>query len=76
MGALREEIMAKLAGKVALITGAAGGQGVADAELMVREGAAVMLTDIAVTGERHAARLREGGGKAKFLVQDVADEES
>ena len=50
MGALREEIMAKLAGKVALITGAAGGQGVADAELMVREGAAVMLTDIAVAG--------------------------
>jgi carbon-monoxide dehydrogenase large subunit len=76
MGALREEIMAKLAGKVALITGAAGGQGVADAELMVREGAAVMLTDIAVAGESRAARLREGGGKAKFLVQDVADEES
>ena len=31
--------MARLAGKIALITGAAGGQGIADAELMVREGA-------------------------------------
>jgi len=69
--------MPRLANKVALITGGAGGQGVADAELMVREGAAVMLTDIDVAGgEALAARLREGGGKAQFMVQDVADEES
>jgi 3alpha(or 20beta)-hydroxysteroid dehydrogenase len=77
MGGAGEDTMAKLDGKVALITGAAGGQGVADAELLVREGAAVMLTDIdSVAGESHAARLREGGGKAQFLVQDVADEGS
>jgi NAD(P)-dependent dehydrogenase (short-subunit alcohol dehydrogenase family) len=69
--------MPKLAGKVALITGGAGGQGVADAELMVREGAAVMLTDIDVdAGEALAARLRAGGGRVQFLVQDVADEDS
>jgi 3alpha(or 20beta)-hydroxysteroid dehydrogenase len=68
--------MPKLAGKVALITGAAGGQGVADAEAFVREGAAVMLTDIdREAGERLAARLAAGGGKAAFQVQDVADEE-
>jgi 3alpha(or 20beta)-hydroxysteroid dehydrogenase len=67
--------MPKLAGKVALITGGAGGQGVADAELMVREGAAVMLTDIdSAAGEALAARLRAGGGKAQFLCHDVADE--
>ncbi len=32
--------MPRLANKIAFITGAAGGQGVADAELMTREGAA------------------------------------
>lgn len=69
--------MPRLANKIALITGAAGGQGTADAELMVREGAAVMLTDIdAGAGEALAARLRAGGGKAQFMVQDVADEAS
>ncbi|MBV9863396.1 MAG: SDR family oxidoreductase [Alphaproteobacteria bacterium] len=67
--------MARLAGKVALITGAAGGQGVADAELFVREGAAVLLTDIdAASGESLARRLSEQGGRTLFLAQDVADE--
>jgi len=67
--------MPRLSGKVALITGAAGGQGVADAELLVREGAAVMLTDIDATGgEALAARLRERGGRAQFAIHDVADE--
>jgi 3alpha(or 20beta)-hydroxysteroid dehydrogenase len=69
--------MPRLSGRVALITGGAGGQGIADAELMVREGAAVMLTDIdAKGGEALAARLRSGGAKAQFMVHDVADEEA
>jgi 3alpha(or 20beta)-hydroxysteroid dehydrogenase len=68
--------MARLAGKVALITGAAGGQGVAEAELFVREGASVMLTDVdAAKGEALAARLREPGGKAQFRVHDAANEQ-
>jgi 3alpha(or 20beta)-hydroxysteroid dehydrogenase len=67
--------MPRLADKIVLITGAAGGQGVADAELMVREGAAVMLSDIdAAKGEALAARLRDGGGKAQFMAHDVAEE--
>jgi 3alpha(or 20beta)-hydroxysteroid dehydrogenase len=67
--------MPRLANKIALITGAAGGQGVADAELMVREGAAVMLTDIDTTkGEALAERLRAGGGRAQFMAHDVVDE--
>jgi 3alpha(or 20beta)-hydroxysteroid dehydrogenase len=69
--------MAKLAGKVALITGAAAGQGRADAELFVREGAAVMLTDIdRAQGEAVAARLSQAGGRAAFRAQDVASEEA
>ena len=71
----REEKMSKLAGKVALITGAAGGQGTADAELFVKEGAAVVLTDVdAEKGEALAKRIAEAGGKALFRVQDVSDE--
>jgi 3alpha(or 20beta)-hydroxysteroid dehydrogenase len=69
--------MPRLTNKVALITGAAGGQGTAEAELFVREGAAVALTDIdAAAGEALAKRLTQSGGKALFRVQDVASEES
>jgi 3alpha(or 20beta)-hydroxysteroid dehydrogenase len=67
--------MAKLTGKVALITGAAGGQGTAEAELFVREGAAVMLTDVdAAKGEALARRLTEQGGRAVFRVHDASSE--
>jgi 3alpha(or 20beta)-hydroxysteroid dehydrogenase len=68
--------MPRLADKIALITGAAGGQGAAEAELFVREGAAVMLTDIdAANGEQLAARLRAEGGKAQFRVHDASSEQ-
>jgi len=69
--------MARLASKVALITGAAGGQGTAEAELFVAEGAAVMLTDVdAAKGEALAKRLGDNGGRARFRVQDVSNEQS
>ena len=67
--------MPKLANKVALITGAAGGQGIAEAELFVREGAAVMLTDIdAAGGEALAKRLGGEGGRVLFRVHDASSE--
>src|SRR5690348_15695759 len=67
--------MPRLADKVALITGAAGGQGTAEAELFVREGVAVMLTDVEEDkGEALARRLTEGGGRAVFRVHDAANE--
>jgi 3alpha(or 20beta)-hydroxysteroid dehydrogenase len=69
--------MARLTGKVAVITGAAGGQGTAEAELFVREGAATILTDInAAAGEALTRRLGEAGGRVLFRQQDVADEAS
>ncbi|HEY8873936.1 MAG TPA: SDR family oxidoreductase [Stellaceae bacterium] len=67
--------MPKLGGKVALITGAAGGQGTAEAELFVREGAAVMLTDVdAAKGEALATRLGGAAGGVQFRVHDAASE--
>jgi 3alpha(or 20beta)-hydroxysteroid dehydrogenase len=67
--------MPRLANKIALITGAAGGQGTAEAELFVCEGAAVMLTDVdAPRGEALAARLSGAGGRALFRVHDAASE--
>jgi 3alpha(or 20beta)-hydroxysteroid dehydrogenase len=69
--------MARLTGKVALITGAAGGQGTAEAELFLREEAAVVVTDVdAAAGESLARRLGGEGSKVLFLRQDVSDEGS
>jgi NAD(P)-dependent dehydrogenase (short-subunit alcohol dehydrogenase family) len=61
----------KFAGKVALITGAASGIGLATAELFAREGAIVLLSDIQdAKGEAEAKRI---GGD--YLHQNAASEE-
>ena len=63
----------RLDGRVALITGAARGQGAAEAELFVAEGARVVVTDVdAEGGEALAAQL---GAAARFEPLDVRDEE-
>lgn len=62
--------MARLAGKVAIITGAAQGMGEAHARTFIREGANVVLTDL--NEERGGAIADELGDAALFVKQDVA----
>ncbi len=64
----------RLDGKVALITGAARGQGEAEARLFTAAGARVVLTDVLdELGEAAAADI---GDAARFVHHDVRDEAS
>ncbi len=68
--------MGRVDGKVALITGAASGLGRADAAVLAREGASVILTDVNEdAGEAAAESIRGAGGNATFMLLDVSDEE-
>lgn len=64
--------MARLAGKVAIITGAARGQGEATARLFAAEGCSVVLTDI-LEEEGQAVAASIGNG-ARFCRHDISNE--
>jgi NAD(P)-dependent dehydrogenase (short-subunit alcohol dehydrogenase family) len=65
----------RVKGNTAIITGAAHGIGRACAKLLAEEGAVVYLTDRDDdAGEESAAGIREAGGDASFLHQDVSHE--
>ena len=67
----------RMKGKVAVITGAARGIGMACAKCFVAEGAKVVLADLEEeTGERAAESLQESGGDAVFVACDVGDKAS
>jgi NAD(P)-dependent dehydrogenase (short-subunit alcohol dehydrogenase family) len=67
--------MGRVAGKVALITGAAAGIGRATALLLAREGARLVITDIDDAGVARVADLvQERGGTALALRQDASSE--
>lgn len=68
--------MNRLAGKVAVITGAASGQGRAAALLFAREGANVVIADFDEEGGRLVAQtIVSDGGHASFFKVDVTSED-
>lgn len=63
--------------RVALITGAARGQGLAHSRRLASEGATVYMGDVLLeTGEENARRLQDDGLDVRFISLDVADPES
>lgn len=69
--------MNRVAGKVAIVTGAGSGLGKCDAELLAAEGANVVVTDIdeKAAGEVADAINSRKGGRALALTLDVRDED-
>jgi 3alpha(or 20beta)-hydroxysteroid dehydrogenase len=63
--------MARLTGKIAVVTGAGGGMGEAHARCLAAEGARVVLTDIV---DQHGPQIAaEIGSSARFVQHDVRD---
>lgn len=80
----------RLKGKVVLLTGAGGGLGSAQARLMAKEGATLMLanlpedpiiaegkaaTSLWENAKNLAAEINEAGGKAEVIALDVSNED-
>ena len=69
--------MIDLSGKVALVTGAAGGQGEAEAQALLAHGARVVLSDIKSEAVREVARaLDPTGQRALAVTHDIRHAES
>ncbi|MET0545983.1 MAG: glucose 1-dehydrogenase [Caulobacterales bacterium] len=66
--------MGRVAGKVALVTGGARGQGAAHARLLAKEGALVVVSDI--KDAEGAALAAELGSGASYITLDVSSDES
>ncbi len=65
----------RLEGKVALVTGAAGGMGESEAMLFAREGARVAVADVLEKEGRDVVdRITKAGGQARFVTLDVSSE--
>jgi 3-oxoacyl-[acyl-carrier protein] reductase len=66
--------MARLQGKVALITGAGSGIGAATAQRFAQAGAIVAVNDMnEVGGSKTVAQIREAGGTAELYLGSVTD---
>src|SRR3989454_7001061 len=65
----------RLAGKVALVSGAASGMGQSEATIFAREGAKVIVADILeAEGKQVADKIVSGGGQARFVKLDVTND--
>jgi 3alpha(or 20beta)-hydroxysteroid dehydrogenase len=62
----------RVAGKVVILTGAAGGQGAAEAAALAREGATVVATDLADRADELAAPVDGASGTITYRRLDVA----
>jgi 3alpha(or 20beta)-hydroxysteroid dehydrogenase len=68
--------MIDLSGKVAAVTGAAGGIGAEVARTLAKAGAKVVLGDVqAERGEQVAQQIRASGGHALFVAHDTSVED-
>src|SRR5277367_5845167 len=69
--------MSRLAGKVAIVTGGAGGIGAATAHELAREGAAIAVVDIdEAKAVVVAEEIRQTGAQAIALGGDLAEEDA
>ncbi len=69
--------MGRVQGKIALITGGASGIGRGCAELLAKEGAVAIVTDIQDDkGADVVAGIKAAGGKAAYFRHDTTDEEN
>jgi NAD(P)-dependent dehydrogenase (short-subunit alcohol dehydrogenase family) len=68
--------MDRVRDKIAIVTGGSLGLGAASAQMLAREGAIVVVTDIKDNeGEAVAKSIQDQGGKALYLHHDVSREE-
>ncbi|WP_431136966.1 SDR family NAD(P)-dependent oxidoreductase [Psychroserpens mesophilus] len=71
-----EKVVRRLENKVAIITGAAGGMGEAEAKLFAKAGAKVIITDIQEEKLQKVANdIRREDGHVEYVVHDVSLEE-
>src|SRR5680860_514667 len=68
--------MDRVKSKVAIITGGASGLGKSSAILLAREGAKIVITDLdEENGNEVVQQIKDSGGEAIFIRQDVSKEE-
>ena len=68
--------MGALDGKVAIVTGAAGGIGAAYATALAEQGAAVLIADLNdEAGQLRVKEITENGGRAAYAHTDVSSPE-